>query len=343
MRFYRDTIMHFFDIIIRENIHRILLAILFVMLCGSFGLRYFEKGLALEDAVWWSIVTMSTVGYGDISPSSVGGRVIAIIVMLLGIGLLGILTASIATIFVENRLLENRGMKPARVKGHFIICGWNFRGEKIVAELRADEKSSRTPIVVLADIAEKPVDDPALHFIRGEVSTSLLSRANLEKASGVIVLSDDRLDAYSRDAKTILSVMTLKNLAPQVYTCVELMDPRNVDHCQMAKADEIVVAGELSTNMLVQATLDHGITRMITELVSNRYGNELFKIEIPAGYEGRTFFETLCELKQQHDIICLGVEDKSGNNLVANPDSGYLLGPDDRLVVIAEKRPDFTA
>ncbi|MCG8521980.1 MAG: ion channel [Pseudomonadales bacterium] len=342
MGFRRGTLKRFIELLVRENIHRILLAILLVMLFGSMALLFFERELLLKDAVWWSIVTMSTVGYGDISPASAGGRVVAIIVMLLGIGLLGVLTASIATIFVEKRLLENRGMKPVRVKGHFLICGWNFRGEHIVAELRADAKSRKSPIVVIADIPEKPVDDPALHFIRGEIGAPLLGRANLEKAAGVIVLSDDRLDAYSRDAKTILSVMTLKNLAPTVYTCVELMDPRNVDHCQMAKADEIVVAGELSTNMLVQATLDHGISRMVSELVSNRFGNELFKITVPPGYEGRTFFDTLCDLKRDYDIICLGVEDRTGAHLLANPESGYLLKADDRLVVISENRPDFS-
>ncbi len=338
---FPDIIKKLIRLMIREKIHRIFLFIAAVMVSGSLVITFFEEQLKLKDAFWWSIVTMSTVGYGDISPATPGGRITAMIVMLLGIGLLGVLTASIASIFVETRLLENRGMKAADVKDHYIICGWNFRGNIIVEELRADEKSREAPVVVLADLPEKPIDDPLLHFIRGEVEEERLKRANLDKARAVILLSDDRLDAYAGDAKTILSVMTVKNAAPGLYTCVELKDPRNESHCIMAKADEIVIAGELSTNMLVQAALDHGITRIISELVSNRYGNEIFKIPLPEGYAGKTFFDVMTRLKKEHNIICLGVEDRAGKKVVANPDNNHLLGEEDDLIVIAEERPEI--
>lgn len=325
----------------RENIHKIVLGVFFVIFLGSVAFAYFEKKVGFADALWWSVVTMTTVGYGDISPTTTGGRIVGFAVMLLGIGFLGLFTATIASVFIENRFLENKGMKATSVTGHFIICGWNFRGDKIVTELRADAKTSDTPIVVIADIAEKPIDDPKLHFVRGEANAEILEKANAKDAQVAIVLSDDRLDFYARDAKTILNTLTIKNLYPEVYTCVELMDPKNVDHCQIAKADEIIVVGELSTNLLVQAALDHGITRMITELVSNRYGEELYKIQIPSDLVNQTFFQVMCELKKKHDILCLGVEGKDGENFIANPDSGYRLGKDDRLIVIASERPDI--
>lgn len=67
-------------------------------------IRYFEPGInSYGDGLWWSIVTTTTVGYGDISPASVGGRVIAVVLMLVGIGLIGMLTGSITTYFVKER------------------------------------------------------------------------------------------------------------------------------------------------------------------------------------------------------------------------------------------------
>ena len=230
-------------------------------------------------------------------------------------------------------------MKSTSASGHFIICGWNFRGNEIVEELRADPKSSSISIVVIADITEKPIDDPDLHFIRGEVNPKILKKAQLEQAQVVIILSDDRLDSYARDAKTILNTLTIKSMNSSVYTCVELMDSKNVEHCQMAKADEIVVVGELSTNLLVQAALDHGITRMISELVSNRRGKDLFKIKLPHHLTDQTFFDVLCEMKNKYGILCLGVEDTDGKNLTANPNSDYKMKQDDQLIVIADQRP----
>ena len=331
----------FIALVRREKILEVLLIVSGLVLLGSLGFVFFEKGIRFTDAVWWAVVTLTTVGYGDISPATVGGRCIGIFMMISGIGFLGILTAGIASIFVENRFLENKGMKTTHVRDHFIICGWNFRGHKIVEELRADPKCSDIPLVVIADIPEKPVDDPRLFFIHGDVSTEALQKANVDEARVALVLSDDRLDAYARDAKTILTTLTIESVNPDVYTCVELMDEKNVSHCRRAKADEIIVAGELSTNLLVQAALDHGITRMISELVSNRYGEDLYKVPLPADMAGRTFFDAMCALKERHDILCIGIEDRTGRKFIANPDRHLKLAEEDHLIVIAAQRPEI--
>ena len=340
MHYFLIIIKQYFRIARRENVHKIILPILLVFFVGSTAFFWFEKEAGLTDSFWWSIVTMTTVGYGDISPMTIGGKITGVLVMIFGIGFLGVFTAAIAGFFIENRLLENKGMKPTNFTDHFIICGWNFRGNDIVAELRADPKSADLPLVIIADIPEKPLDDIQIHFIRGDVNPDTLEKANISKAGVAFILSDDKLDSHSGDAKTILNTMTVKNVCPDVYTCVELMDPKNMDHCRMIKANEVIIVGELSTNLLVQAALDHGITRMISELVSNKYGENLYKIELPSYLTEKDFFSVMCELKKQHNMLCVGIEDKSGQNLVANPDTSYRLKADDHLIVIAKDRPE---
>lgn len=325
----------------RERLHYIIGIVIFITLIGSVGFAYFEKDITFPDALWWSFVTLTTVGYGDISPASIGGRLVGILVMVSGIGFLGILTASIASIFVENKLLEAKGMKRADATDHIIICGWNFRGNKIIEELRADPKAKTVPIVIIADLPEKPSQDPLVHFIRGEVDAESLEKAAADKAKCAMILSDDRLDAHDKDARAVLNALTIESLYPEVYTCVELMEEKNVAHCERAKANEIVVIGELSTNMMVQAALDHGITRMISELVSHRYGQDIYKIAPPAEMVGKTFYEAMCGLKERWNILCVGVEKHDAGGFVANPDADLRINEGDRLIVIADERPAF--
>ena len=326
----------------RENLHRVAIVVVMLIVMASVAFWLIEPKQNFPDAFWWSIVTVTTVGYGDISPASLGGRIVGIFLMILGIGFLGVLTATIASVFIENKLMENKGMRTSSVKDHFAICGWNFKGFDIVAELRADEKSRNLPIVIIAPIDEKPIDDPDLHFIRGEITSETLGKANIGEAHTVMVLSNDSLELNVRDAKTILNTLTIKSLYPDLYVCVELVESKNVAHCQLAKADEIIVVGELSTNLMVQAALDHGITHMVTELVSNRYGSQLYKVGVPNSMVGQTFYDIMSRLKKEFGILCLGVEKKKDNRLIANPEAEFRLSREDELVVIATSRPELS-
>ncbi|SMC25969.1 voltage-gated potassium channel [Desulfacinum hydrothermale DSM 13146] len=333
----------FVDLLRRENLHQILLGAAAVIAFGALGFWAFEGRGSLADAVWWALVTATTVGYGDVYPTTGPGRAIGVLVMLVGIGFLGLLTASIAGIVIENRLNKNKGLRSVHHKGHYLLCGWNFRGADLVAEIRADAKGRQSPIVVLAQLEEKPpLDDSDFHFVRGEINKEGLERAGAAQAAGAVVLSDERLDPHARDATVILNVLTIKTLYPQLYTCVELAAPKNVDHALRAGADEIVALGELGTNLLAQAALDPGVSRVVTELVSNRFGQELYKVPPPATLVGRTFLEVLDELKRAYDTLCVAVESSEDRRLETNPPPHRVITEKDRLLVICRERPQWT-
>ena len=94
-------------VLVRRGLNWILLAVIFLIVSGARLTQWFERadprgGIdSFGDALWWAITTCTTVGYGDITPTSSGGRAVAAVLMILGIGLLSILTANIASVFVE--------------------------------------------------------------------------------------------------------------------------------------------------------------------------------------------------------------------------------------------------
>ena len=325
----------------RENLHKVALMVLLLILCGSLAFWVFEPKVSFADSLWWAVVTSTTVGYGDISPATFGGRMVGVLLMLSGIGFLGILTATVAGIFVENRIMISKGLKEVEVSGHYLICGWSFEGSKVVDEFRADEKSKDAPIVILANLPERPIEGEGIHFVRGRVDRENLEKANAGKARAALLINDDRFAPEVRDAKVIMDTLTIKNLYPELYVCVELLDQKNVEHCRLAKADEIVITGQLSTNLLVQGVLDPGITKVLDELTSNQYGNELYLVKSSESLTGMSFLDALTTLKSKYGALLLGLAPKQGE-IITNPAADQAIGPDDRLLVIADKRPHLT-
>ena len=326
-----------FTFIVRENLHQILLVMLALILFGAVGMAVFEPHVNWDNALWWSIVTLTTVGYGDIAPATIGGRVVGAIIMILGIGILGMFTATIASVFVENKLKVNRGMSELSIENHFIICEWNHRAHAILHELQSDHRVMNTPIVILADIAEKPTDDENLYFIRGDVSEENLQRANLQTAKTVVILGDDDLDVNARDAQVVLAALTVESIFPEVYTVVELVNERNVHHCRKAKVDEIIVLNEFSSRLISRAALDHGISKVMAELLSSSIGNDLYQIPVPTELIGAPFLQVFSVMKRTRNSIVLAIYRKKLDQVISNPDVDFEIISGDQLVVVAQK------
>lgn len=323
---------HVLALLQRERFYRIFFLLLALTGLSAFGLELIEPERAFTDWLWWSVVTLTTVGYGDITPSSLWGRVIGIGLMFCGIGLVGVFTATVAGVFIEKRFKRERGMGAYKFRGHVILCGWNHRARDVLHELRSDERCARTPIVLLAETDIKPVDDVDLHFISGSVTEENLKRANVEDATTVVILGDDNLDDNARDAKVVLSTLTVETFNREAYTIVELVNKENVHHCERAHADEVIVGSELSSCLIASAALDHGISKVISEVLSTRSGNALVKVQLPAALVGHEFLEVIAEMKRLKDSIVVGVQRE--DQVVTNPAADFKVEANDHLIVI---------
>ncbi|MBW2091644.1 MAG: two pore domain potassium channel family protein, partial [Deltaproteobacteria bacterium] len=110
------------------RLFRILGIIATVLVLATIAIYFVEyrtgKSLGIWDSFWWALVTITTVGYGDIVPSTVVGRLIGFGIMFSGLILVSLMTATIASVFVTRKIREGKGLEDIKEKDHIVICGW---------------------------------------------------------------------------------------------------------------------------------------------------------------------------------------------------------------------------
>lgn len=309
-------------LILRENLHVFLLIFLAILVVAAVLEFLFETAAnpgqfnSIGDAVWWAIVTIATVGYGDKVPSTVGGRVVAGAVMLSFIVFMPVLSASIASVLVSRRMKEERGLEAVKAIDHVIICGWNHNGERILEGFKNQTPRFENTIVLVNELPEDRIQEILyrfaslnIKFINGNyTSEAALARANVKFAKSSIILADLSGDtAEKSDEKCILATLTIKSMAPKTWVSAELLNAENRPHLKRAAADEIIVDGEYSGYLLTAATLSPGITNVIHELMSFGYGSEIWHRKIPPQFVGKTFEELARHFFDTSGEILIGV------------------------------------
>lgn len=86
----------------------------------------------IGETIWWAIITMTTVGYGDKYPITTGGRLVGVFVAFSGVALVSIFTATISSVLVARKIKEGKGLQNIYLKDHILICGWNFNAESLL-------------------------------------------------------------------------------------------------------------------------------------------------------------------------------------------------------------------
>lgn len=290
---------------------------------SSAGVYYFEENVpdsnirSLWDGVWWSVVTMGTVGYGDKYPVSPGGRMVGLMLIFSGVGLMSLFTATIASMFVEQRIKEGRGLETIKEKDHVVICGWNRYTENVLLGLTQYGSMEDTTIVFINELSVDEVDalklkyhKYKLKFLRGNyIHEDVLIRANIKQARFAIIMADlSGGHAVERiDEKTTLAALTIKSIAPQIKTIAEIVDAENRPHLKRANVDEIIVRGEHVGSLLANAVNSPGLPKLLSNILSLGDSNKFRRVDIPHEYVGKTFKELTAFFRGKNHAILIGL------------------------------------
>ncbi len=313
-----DKLKNYLHHITQNSTFRIIAAVVILWVIGSFTIILLEDGDLSDvgNAIWWTIVTITTVGYGDYSPSSIPGRILAVIIMFSGIGLISVLTGSISSIFTTKKIMEGRGLENLTLKDHIVICGWNSNVEKVlsnISKLSTDGES--VDIAMINDMSEDQMnsiiarfssDTLNIRFVRGDHALeAILKKANIEHAKSAIIISDDTVT--NDDDKTILTVLTIKNMLPNLKVVAYVSQQEKLPYLKRAKADEVIVNDTYETFMAATHVLQPGVPQAVNQLLDLHSSHRFKSSPVPDEYVGKQFSDLVKYFKSEKKCICIGL------------------------------------
>jgi len=287
---------------------------------------YTETEAGIEswwDSIWFSFVTI-VAGYYEFSPASVPGRIASFLLLIFGMLVLSAVTGKIASYFMDIQQKKDKGLaKLKKMKGHFLLCGWRQGFEKILDHVLVSNPDITPDMIVLVNEATSEQMEQireesrfkGINFICGDFSDeATLKRAMIESAERALIISDQS-KKYSQleiDSRTVLAVLTMKNLNPSVYIAAELSDSKFQNHLSMAHCDEVILTSDYEYSLLATASSGMGYSNVISALISDDADSGILVFDIPKSFIGKTYGEYKAQLEGDKGIL-IGLLLNTGN------------------------------
>lgn len=231
------------------------------------------------------------------------------------------------------------------LENHIVILGWSSRVKRIIDQLRNDgnfSSDSFEPILVVApnsDITQLSGLN-RVYFILGDITDlHTLKRANIQHAKVVLIPSEIE-EVTTSDGNGVFALLATLSLNPDVRICVEVASAAHGlaleqirEKKLLARSVEVVSFESLAERLLAQSAINAGITKVYDHLLSFDESNEVYPIELPAIWSGRTFRDLALSCFEKQ-VLLIGYE--SDGKLVINPrDRNYVFSPGDRAWFIS--------
>ncbi|MBX7076020.1 MAG: NAD-binding protein [Methanobacteriaceae archaeon] len=268
---YQHITKSLMDVIDTYKLRNGLIVIIFIILYGEVGSILIME-LDPFEALYFTVITIATVGYGDIVPVTILQKLFSMSLSLAGIVVIAYIITTILTNISEGMEEVRSGAimrkKVANLKEHYILCGYGRVGSVILKELK--ERNQNVLIIEKNhETVEKLEEDEDLLVINGDATdTDLLKKINLDKAYGMIV-------ATGSDVDNLFIVLTTRELAPDLWIVSRASYSENIKRLKNAGSNE-VISPEASggselyyaavTPKMVKITCKHHVKDIATEM-----------------------------------------------------------------------------
>jgi len=304
------------------------IALVVIIVTGTIGYLLIE-GWSFLDSLFMTITTITTVGYDEVHPLSDSGRIFSSFLIVGGVGGALYTLTTIVAYVVEGEFgttLGRRQMKNriAKLKEHFIICGYGRVGQEIANVF----KEEKVPFVVIDNGREsiaKAEEDNRLYLFADATNDEVLKEAGIERARGLVIAIDG-------DAESTYITLSARQLNPDLFIEARSSSSEAEAKLRKAGADRIISPNSIGARRMAMLALRPSVVDFI-DTVTYRRGRELQMENIVITESSSLAGLAVEDARRRTRATILAINRKSGK-LVANPSLEEKLEIGDILIVI---------
>ena len=293
--------------------------------------------LQLDNFVYWLVVTGSTVGYGDYSPTTVAGKyVVSFYVIPLGLSIFALVIGRIAAWVSDQWRKGVRGLKPLDLQNHIVVIGWNGQRTIQLIQLLQRERAEtlEKPDILLCVKAD--IENP----LPGEIEFVRVTSFNKDEDMDKACISDAKVILMDNpeDDLTMTTALYCSQRNPDAHKLAYFKDESLIKLLQQ-HCPNVECTPSVAVEMLAKSAFDPGSSLLHYDLLDLQFGQSQFSAQLPADVGPISAEKLLMGLKDHYDATFIGfVPSSNKQKIQLNPGKTELVQPLDKIFYISVQR-----
>ena len=303
-----------------------------LIVIGSLG--YYAIGgskWTLLDSIYMTIITLASVGYGEVHALDNSGKIWSILLIIFGVTGVGALFRTINEEFIKSQLFWKKKMKKtiSKLKNHYIICGYGRMGAVIAKELK--EKNQKFLIIENNEQKVEIIRDSGMLCLQGDAtSEDTLLSAKIDKASGVAVVLDT-------DQDNLFVTMSIKTIFPDIFLLSRCAREDNQVKLIRAGANKVinpyVSGGHRMAEILIKPLVEDSISVISPKNSKTKLSIDEISLKGVKKYDGVTIKDS--GIQDKFGVSVVGIMSDDGHSIM-NPNSSELLQSNQTIILIGD-------